>query len=304
MIWRRAWIPLVLALLLAAAVAASAQERESVSGDDDRPLTLTEIRALVARAIANQHADDRVLNEYDRTEHTIQQEGGKEASTTDAVERVFPTGTGDVRIALNRNGKPIDAMTIEEQWQSIEKALAARSDPSDPAIRDEFAREQHRELGHFEMIDAVGKAFDFSWQGRTTLNGRRMIELRFEPNRNYRSSARWAILFAHMVGTIWLDESSGQVARIEMELRDDVSFGGGIIGKVYHGSWIKIAQSEVAPGVWLPTLATYDVEGRKFVFPAGWRGQIDATGYRHVGPPAEALLVVQREHGGALASER
>jgi len=312
--WRRAWIPILLASLLAAA--AAAQQKQSLGGlpakpapepaqsDDDRPLTLEEIRALVARAIANQHADDRELTEYDRTEHTVEREGGKEAALTDSVEHVFPTGTGDVRVALQRNGKAVDAMAVEQQWQYIEKALAARSDPSDPAIRDEFQREERRERSHAEMIDAIGKAFHFNYQGRVTLNGRPTVELAFEPDASFRSSARYAAIFAHLGGTVWVDESSGQVVRAEAQLRDDVSFGAGIIAKVYRGSWLKITQSEVTPGLWLPVLATYDIEGRKFVFPASWRGQIDATGYRHVGPPAQALQVVRREHSGAITSER
>jgi len=300
--WRRAWIPILLASLLAAVVAAAQQNSKQNLTDDDRPLTLDEIRALVARAIANQHADDRQLNEYDRIEHTVQREGGKNAVATDTFERVFPTGTGDVRVALKRNGKPIEAATIDQQWMDIAEALTVRSDPSNPSIRQEFERQQRREHAHAEMIDDIGKAFHFNYRGHVTLNGRPAVELSFAPDTNFRSTARYGVVFAHLGGTVWVDESSGQVLRVEAELHDDVPFGGGIIAKVYRGSWLKVTQSEVAPGLWLPVVATYDIEARKFVFPVSWRGEIDATEYRHVGPPAQALLVVRREHTGAIAS--
>lgn len=300
MMWRRAWIPIFLVSLLAALVAAAAQDKSKQN--DDRPLTLEEIRALVARAIADQHEDDRKLTEYDRTEHTVQREGGKNAAETDLVEHVFPTGTGDVRVALKRNGKAVDATTIDQQWLDIEKQLAARSDPGNSGIRDEVEREQRREHAHAQMIDDIAKAFHFHYQGRATLNGRKVIELTFEPDPSFRSSARYGLIFAHLTGTIWVDESSGQMMRGEAQLRDDVSFGAGIIAKVYRGSWLKVTQSEIAPGLWLPVLATYDIEARKFVFPVSWRGEIDAADYRHVGPPSQALLVVRREHT-ALASE-
>jgi hypothetical protein len=306
--WRRAWIPILLASLLAAAGlaaagAATAQENPKQS-NDDAPLTLAEIRALVARAIADQHDDDRALNEYDRTEHTISRDSGKEAAPVETVDRVFPVGTGDVRVELDRNGKPTDAAAIEEAWRNIEKILAVRSHPDDPAIRPEYEKEQRRERAHAEMVDAVGKAFRFQWAGRVMRDGRPMIGLAFEPDPSYKSSTRYASVFAHTGGTVWVDESSGQVARLEAVLREDVSFGGGIIAKIYRGSQLTIVQSEVAPGVWLPVLATYDVEGRKFLFAASWRGQIDASGYRRVGPPAAALTVVQHEHGDAISSER
>jgi hypothetical protein len=301
----RAWITILLASLLAAALGANSQQSPKPN-DNDKPLTLAEIQALVARAIANQHTDDREINEFDRNEHTVQREGGKEtaAASTDTVEHVFPTGTGEMRVTLNHNGKPVDAMAVEQQWRNIEKALVTRTNPSDPNLRDEFQREERKERAQAEMVDAIGKAFDFSWHGRVTLNGRRAIELGFEPDRDYKSSARFAVIFAHLGGTVWVDESTGQVMRVEAQLRQDVPFGGGIIAKVYRGSWIKATQSEVAPGVWEPVLATYDIQGRKFLFPASWRGQIDTSAYRRVGPPAEALLVVRREHNGTITSER
>ena len=98
--------------------------------------------------------------------------------------------------------------------------------------------------------------------------------------------------------------STGHVARAEVELREDVSFGAGLIAKVYRGSQITLEQSEVAPGVWLPTRESYDIEGRKFLFPASWRGQIEASGYRRVGPPPQALELIRRERGQTVSSER
>jgi hypothetical protein len=299
---------MILASLLAAAAlaaggAAMAQENRG-PGNDDRPLTLAEIRSLVARAIADQHADDNALNEYDRTEHTISREPGKEAAPAETVDRVFPIGTGEVRVALNRGGKPVDAASIEQSWRNIEKFLEIRSHPDDPAIRPEFEKAERRERGHAEMVDAIASAFRFRWAGRGTIDGRPMIELAFEPDPTYKSSERYASVFAHTVGSVWFDESSGQVARLEAKLREDVPFYGGIVAKIYSGSWLTVAQSEVAPGVWLPVAASYDIEGRKFLFGASWRGQIEASGYRRVGPPAEALTLVQREHGDATSSER
>jgi hypothetical protein len=303
--WHRPWIPVILASALTAAVliaagAALGQQNQKPS-DDDTPLTIAEIKALVARGIADQHGDDHALDEFDRTEHTVSSESDKPTNT---VDRVFPTGTGDVRVELVRDGKPAEPATIERQWRDLANALALRSHPNDPAIREEFERTQRRERAHAEMVDAIASAFRFHWEGRVMIDGRPTIKLGFEPDPTYKSSARFATVFAHTMGTAWFDESNGQVARLEAKLREDVPFYGGLLAKIYRGSWITVVQSEAAPGVWFPAQASYDIEGRKFVFPASWRGQIEASGYRRVGPPGEALAVVQREHGGAISSER
>jgi len=48
-------------------------------------------------------------------------------------------------------------------------------------------------------------------------------------------------------------------------------------------------QSEVAPGIWLPTLYTYDVDGRKFLLGFGVHERTDVSHYRHVGPPSQSI---------------
>ena len=56
-----------------------------------------------------------------------------------------------------------------------------------------------------------------------------------------------------------------------------------------------IEQSEVAPGIWLPTLYTYDVDGRKFLFGFGVHERTEVTNYRHVGPPEQSIEIIRNE---------
>jgi hypothetical protein len=69
----------------------------------------------------------------------------------------------------------------------------------------------------------------------------------------------------------------------------DITFGGGVAGRVYDGGHVDDgAGSEVAPGVWLPTVYTYDVDGRRFLFAFGIHERAEVSRYRHVGPPQQA----------------
>jgi hypothetical protein len=92
-----------------------------------------------------------------------------------------------------------------------------------------------------------------------------------------------------------VDESAEQVVRVEAEIMKDISVGGGIVGKVYHGGKFVLEQSEVAPGIWLPTLYQFDVEGRKFLFGFSIHETIVASRYRRIGLPSEALATLRRE---------
>ena len=54
-------------------------------------------------------------------------------------------------------------------------------------------------------------------------------------------------------------------------------------------------QSEVAPGIWLPTLYTYDVDGRKFLLGFGVHERTDVSQYRHLGPPSQSIEIIRSE---------
>jgi hypothetical protein len=54
-------------------------------------------------------------------------------------------------------------------------------------------------------------------------------------------------------------------------------------------------QSEVAPGLWLPALFSYNVDGRKFLFSFRVHERAEISQYRRVGPPAQALEIMRNE---------
>jgi hypothetical protein len=56
-----------------------------------------------------------------------------------------------------------------------------------------------------------------------------------------------------------------------------------------------MVQEEVAPGIWLPTLYNYEVDGRKFMFAFGIHERTEITRYHRVGPPPQAAEIVRNE---------
>jgi hypothetical protein len=159
-----------------------------------------------------------------------------------------------------------------------------------------FFEAEHRRHERRDMVSAIGKAFIFRWAGRAVVNGRPVVKLSFTPDPTYRSSARYAPLYAHSRGTAWVDESSAQLMRAEAELTDDVSWGGGIIAKLYRGGQFTFEQQEATPGVWMPSRYSYDFDGRKFLFSLNIHEQMQYSEYVRVGPPEEAVSVIRREH--------
>ena len=298
-------LAIVAAGITISAAWATAFPAADVEPDDGKhsevPLTAQQIHELVQRAIQNQRQNDVLLDQYARTEHSVYHGNSKDGGR-ELVCRVIPAGAGIIRVELERNGKMSDTDYVEEQWQGAAQALVAQAHGRAPHVAN-FYETSRRRHERSDMVSAIGSAFIFRWAGRVTLDGRAVVKLSFAPDPTYRSSARFATLYAHSQGTAWVDESSAQLVRAEAQLTDDVSWGAGIIAKLYRGGQFTFEQREVAPEVWMPSRYSYDFDGRKFLFSSlSVHERMEYNDYMRVGPPAEAIAVIRREHPNIFAN--
>lgn len=297
----RAYIPASLFSLLLAGVifsAARAQDQsvqasQTPQSQTDAPLSDQQIRELTMRVLNNQHRNDMALEQYMRTEHD--QLRGKGVTNKETLVRIVPTGTGEAKVELKRDGMPTDPAVQEEQWRAVKKALSANCQPDDPEVKKDYERAAKRDHERAEIVDAVGKAFHFHYVGREVIGGQKLLVLSFDPDPSYHSSIRYSSITAHIHGKVWVNESTAQAVRIEAELFDAYSLAGGLLAKIYSGSGVVLEQSEIEPGVWLPTHFSYDLTGRKLVFAITMHDQTETTEYRRVGPPREALQAISME---------
>jgi len=61
-------------------------------------------------------------------------------------------------------------------------------------------------------------------------------------------------------------------------------------------------QEEAVPGIWLPSLFAFDVDGRKFLFSFGVHEHTDITRYRRIGPPSQAIEIIRNELNNQAAA--
>jgi hypothetical protein len=100
-----------------------------------------------------------------------------------------------------------------------------------------------------------------------------------------------------------VDESSAQLIRADAQLTDDVSWGAGLIAKLYRGGQFSFEQREVEPNLWMPSRYGYDFDGRKFLFSLNIHERMEYSEYVRVGPPEEAIAVIRREHPSIFANK-
>jgi hypothetical protein len=257
--------------------------------------TEDQIRSLIARAVQNQHRDDRALEEFERLERVVTRKPGENSDKiSDRTDRILPSGTGTMKLQVAENGSPVPQAIYQHELEYAVSALDLAMHPNE-RFKQAFAKFERRRRERAELVDTAAKAFRITWAGRETRGSRTLVKFLLEPDPNYKPTTRLATTFEHVHAALWVDESQAQFARLDGDIASDITFGGGIVGKIYHGGHFVVEQSEVAPGVWLPTLYSYDMDGRKFLFGFGVHERTEISHYRRVGPPAQAIEIIRGE---------
>jgi hypothetical protein len=254
-----------------------------------------QIHSLLTRAVENQHRNDRALEEFERVEHVVSRKPGDGSQqSSDRTDRILPTGTGTMKLAMSENGMPVSADEYRHELEYAVTALDIALHPNE-RYKQDLIKFDRRRRDRAELVDAAMKAFRVTWAGRETRGSRTLVKLLIEPSPDFKPTTRFETSFEHARAALWVDESQAQFARLEGDITSDINFGGGIVAKVYRGGHFLMEQSEVAPGVWLPTLYTYDVDGRKFMFGFGIHERTEVTRYRRVGPPVQEIEIIRNE---------
>jgi hypothetical protein len=280
-----------------------AQRSASAPVKNDSPPTGAELNALIDRVLANQQTDDAALPLYQRVErHQIREHASDAAPSDDKTYRIIPIGTGSGwRVTMEDHGHAVSTADYQTQIANVERALEIVTDPTNEKSKRDLDKYRRHLKERADLVAAARDGYSFTWIARESRDGRSLAKIRMDPNPKFKPTLRETEIFSHTVVTLWVDEASAHVARIEAQLNSDYGVGGGVVGKVFRGSHLVIEQKEVAPGVWLPSLYQYDIIGRKFLFGSEFHERTEASRYVRIGPPNEALAFIRRELTPAIA---
>ena len=254
-----------------------------------------EKRAMLDRVIGNQKKNDEAEMVYERIEHKEIRKGPSGTPPEIKISRVVPAGTGVAHIPVGPDGKPTDASLYRAELEKLERSLAWAAEEG-RAQRDAYDKIAKKRKDRTELIDATRSAFLYIFVAREPRGDRMLSKYRMEPNPAYKPTSRSTAIFAKVRGYAWIDEEAGQLARVEVEVTDDISIGG-FLAKIYKGSHFMQERYEMAPGLWLPSYSQYDFDGRRLFVSFSIHERTFYTQYRRIGPPKEALATIRAELG-------
>jgi hypothetical protein len=167
---------------------------------------------------------------------------------------VATTPQGDVDRVLVKDGRELPE---PEQQTQIQKFL---HDPH--AQKKQIAENAH----DYQQVDDILRLLPvgFVWTVVSTTPDE--ITLHFVPNPSFHPPTHEARVFAAATGDLVADNRQHRIRSVHGQLVHDVTFGGGLLGRLKQGGSFAIEQQQVAPSLWQLTLIHIHLEGNALLF--------------------------------------
>ena len=286
---KRAFVPIAVLSSAFAAVAAA----QSIA-PDSTPTIAPAKPDLFLHVIANQKRGEAALDLYERIERVESRKTpGDPAPATIKISRVIPSGTGMFRIPVADDGKPSDSSAYRADLENLARALALLVNDSG-SQREALEKYTKKRKDRLDLIEATRNAFLFTFLAHEPRGERMLSKYSMRPNPAFKPTTRFSSVYTKVRGFVWIDETSGELARISGDVTDDISIGL-FLGKVYKGSHFMQERYEYQPGLWLASFSQYDFDGRKLFSGFSLHERAFYSNYRYIGPPKEALAAIRQE---------
>lgn len=205
----------------------------------------------LVREVVYNELNDHVTHGYWR--YWVESHTPKESLREEFIE----TAEGPVsRIELS-NGRPLNA---EGRLLELERLHHLLNSPTEQARhRQEYIDNENR-IGR--IVAMLPDAFLFEYAGEE--NG--CYRLRFHPNPNYSAHSIETRIIHDMSGELWVSAKYKRMVRLDGRLNEDVSFGYGILGRLYQGGWFSLQRTQVSSTDWKSERFELHMNGRAILF--------------------------------------
>jgi len=164
---------------------------------------------------------------------------------------VYPVERFPYAELIQKNGKPPSQQDLKKERDRQKK------------LRERWARQgRHKDDEEVSFDEELAGKYRFEMVRREPVNGRTAFLLRFEPKSNDLPVRRKVDrVLIKLEGSLWIDESDYDIAKVEFRLRENVTIGWGLLA-VFRRLDVSFEQARGTDGVWLPSHIDAYVEGR------------------------------------------
>ena len=181
----------------------------------DPPIHAESQSDVFVRVITNEKQMELTLDEYERTEKVEVRRTGSDARPSEVrVSRLFPAGPVMNKLPISVDGNPVNPEVYRENLEKLEKYLVWAAQGG-AAQQEAYAKAQRKRKERGDLIATTHDAFVFSRVGAEKRDEKTLTKYAMVPNPRFKAGTRNAVIFSKVRGTVWIDEQSGELARIE-----------------------------------------------------------------------------------------
>ena len=166
---------------------------------------------------------------------------------------------------LERNDKPLSPEEQKKEDAKFDKAVEKLENESPADRQKRIAKFEENSRKAREFVTEVANAFNFTFDGEDTVNGRPAYVISGTPRADYRPKSREGKILKKTRGKMWIDVASTHWVKIDAEFTDTVSFGW-FLARVHPGTRVQVEQHLFRDGVWVPSEIKFNLDARVGLF--------------------------------------
>lgn len=152
---------------------------------------------------------------------------------------------------IEKNDKPISPKDATKEEEKIQKIIDKRKNESEGERRKRAEREEKEREDNRKFVTEVADAYSFKLVGTESIEGREAWVIDGEPRLGFVPHRKEAKFLAKFHGRVWIDKADLQLAKLDVECLDTISFGV-FLARFHKGSRLMLQQTRVNDEVWLP----------------------------------------------------
>jgi hypothetical protein len=232
--------------------------------DANGALSQEQMQQLFRVAADKDLENQKRVRDYTYIERDVQNNldgKGQTRSTEIKTYEVLQIYGEQVQRLIQKDDQALDAKVAAKEEEKIQKIIDKRKNESeeDRKKREEKEEKQREEDRKFEREAA--DAFNFKLLGTETVGGREAWAIEAEPRPGFEPHTKGAKVLTKFHGRVWIDKSDLQLAKMDIEAIDTVSFGW-VLARIHKGTRVTFEQARVNDEVWLPGHVTFKLDAR------------------------------------------
>jgi hypothetical protein len=232
--------------------------------DANGALSQSQMQQLLRVVAEKDLENDKKLRDYTYIEHEVDHKldgKGQIKNTESKTYEILELYGEPVERLIEKDDKPLSEKEKSKEEEKIQKVMDKRKNESESDRRKrEEKEEKEREDGR-KFVREVADAYNFKLVGTELVSGREAWVIDGEPRPGYEPHMKEAKFLPKFHGRVWIDKSDLQLARMDVECLDTVSFGL-FLARFHKGSRLMLEQTRVNDEVWLPREVDVKVDVR------------------------------------------